>query len=94
MTKLTRPFGEYDESLRRRVLFRIVLAFLSLGCVSASSAADLEAARQQFLSGQYAEAAEVAATEVERGIWNERWPQLLIDCYLTTGKYNEAVDGI
>ena len=35
-------------------------------------------------------AEEFAAKQVEAGIWNERWPRLLIDCQMVQGKYAEA----
>ena len=63
-----------------------------LSSASSLDAADFDSAQQQFYAGQYEEAAEVAAAEVERGIWNERWPRLLIKCYLATGKYSEALE--
>ena len=33
----------------------------------------------------------VAKAEVDRGVWNENWSQLLLRCHLLTGKYEEAV---
>ena len=59
--------------------------------LAVASAADFDSALQQYRSGQYEAAAEIAAGEVERGIWNERWPRLLMKCLLATGKYQNAV---
>tara|TARA_R110002049_G_scaffold4601_5_gene32214 strand:+ start:301266 stop:303932 length:2667 start_codon:yes stop_codon:yes gene_type:complete len=67
-----------------------VVLVLLLSTASAL-AVDYETVKQQYRSGQYDEAAEAAAAEVERGIWNERWPRLLIQCYLVTGKYQDAL---
>ncbi len=54
------------------------------------SAADFEDAQHEFLQGAYQEATELAAAQVDSGIWNERWPRLLIKCQLATGHYAEA----
>ena len=43
-----------------------------------------------FFSGQYAACEQVAREEVERGVWNEQWSELLIECLLTRGRYEEA----
>lgn len=53
-------------------------------------AASYEEAETLFQQGDYQAAEQAAAEQVERGIWNERWPRLLINCQLTTGKYAEA----
>ncbi len=53
-------------------------------------ASDLDDATRLFRTGKYEEAEAMAAAQVERGIWNERWPRLLIDIQLTRGKYAEA----
>ena len=53
-------------------------------------ASDLDDARTLYKTGKYKEAEEFAAEQVEAGIWNERWPRLLIRCQMTLGKYEEA----
>lgn len=53
----------------------------------AADYADIEAL---YFAGEYDECLAAAAEEVERGVWNDRWPQLLIRCQLTVGKYAEA----
>ncbi|TWU10145.1 tetratricopeptide repeat protein [Allorhodopirellula heiligendammensis] len=73
------------------VLLMTTVVGPSLISTTIVSAADLLAAQQQFLAGQYEDAAAVAAAEVERGTWNERWPRLLIDCQMTTGEYAAAL---
>ena len=70
--------------------FLLMGAFLCITSV-ALTAQDYASARQLYLSGQYAEAESFAAEQVERGIWNERWPRLLIECQLVQGKYDEAL---
>lgn len=34
----------------------------------------------------------MAQAEVDRGVWNEKWPMLLLRCQLTTGQYEVAVE--
>ncbi len=58
---------------------------------SSVRAADYGSTEALYLSGKYVEAEKLAAGEVERGIWNERWPRLLIRCQLEQGKYAEAL---
>ncbi|MDB4664488.1 tetratricopeptide repeat protein [bacterium] len=70
---------------------RIVLLFgLLWAVIIPAAASDLDDARLLYRSGKYAEAEEFAAQQVEAGIWNERWPRLLIDCQMARGKYTEA----
>jgi tetratricopeptide (TPR) repeat protein len=55
-----------------------------------SAAADYSDVEQLYFSGEYEECLEAAAAEVERGVWNDRWPRLLIRCQLETGRYGDA----
>lgn len=71
-----------------RWLFLMLLMFAASGIPL--SASDLEDATKLFLTGKYEEAESTAAEQVERGIWNERWPRLLIDIQMVRGKYAEA----
>ncbi|TWU02404.1 tetratricopeptide repeat protein [Stieleria varia] len=70
-----------------------VTLLLSLGPVGTESlhAASFDETYQLFLAGKYDEAQAVAAAEVERGVWNRRWPELLIECMLVRGQYAEAL---
>ena len=58
---------------------------------STIQAADVSDAQHQFDTGKFDQAEALAAAEVERGIWNRRWPELLIRCQLVTGKYADAL---
>jgi len=69
----------------------LALLLLSTQAVSAGGA-DLEAARLLYRGGRYDEAAEVAAAEVDAGIWNERWSRLLIRAHLARGRHDEALE--
>ena len=65
------------------------MVFAVAGVLS-SIASDLDDATKLFQTGKYEEAEAMAADQVEKGIWNERWPRLLINIQLTRGKYAEA----
>ena len=65
------------------------MLFAQLG--TPSFAASYDDTYKLFLEGKYEEAQEVAAAEVERGVWNRRWPELLIRCHLTRGQYADAL---
>ena len=45
-----------------------------------------------FCSGDYDAALELAKVEVDRGVWNEKWPKLLMRCQLARGKYSDALE--
>ncbi|KLU03223.1 Chromosome partition protein smc [Rhodopirellula islandica] len=63
----------------------------TLGMPTTGLAASYDEAVQQFRNGQYDAAAATAAFEVERGVWSERWPRLLIQCQLTQGNHADAL---
>ena len=76
---------------------RLLIAGLLVGslcgvcpCGAPAVGADLDDTRALYESGKYQEAEKTAAEQVEKGVWNERWPRLLIRCQMTTGKYKEA----
>jgi len=62
-----------------------------MALVSGGSANELEDVRAKMRQGQYEEAIEAAFIQVEKRVWNEAWPRLLIEGYLTQGKYSEAL---
>ena len=54
-----------------------------------SGAASLQSAEALFRSGRYEDCLLVAQDQV--GVWNDRWPRLLIRCQLETGRYQAAL---
>lgn len=67
-------------------------AFIALGLsVTQAYSADYSAARQLFHRGEYDQCMIIAQGEVERGVWNENWSTLLLECRLQKGQYNDAV---
>ena len=68
----------------------VLLLGLLWSAISPSAASDLDDARLLYRTGNYTEAEELAAQQVEAGIWNERWPRLLIDCQMALGEYVDA----
>lgn len=73
----------------------IAVALLSFGGLAETSncrAANYSEAELLFRTGKINEAESVAKAEVERGIWNRRWSELLIRCQMATGQYPSALE--
>ncbi|GAB5407076.1 MAG: tetratricopeptide repeat protein [Aureliella sp.] len=81
------------RSAGRVASFVLVCAALwvSAGLPVRTLAADPNAARQAFYSGDYEGCIEIASAEVERGVWNVFWAKQLIKAQLELGRYREAV---
>jgi tetratricopeptide (TPR) repeat protein len=58
---------------------------------STATITDVESARAALRVGQYDECIEYAKAQVEKKVWNDKWPILLVEAYLTTGKYEQAL---
>ncbi len=77
--------------------FNVATALVLLGSWFAminlpnATAAEYASTRSLYLTGKYSEAESLAAEEVQGGIWNERWPRLLIRCQMEQGKYADAL---
>lgn len=69
-------------------MLSVLVVFLFLA--SPSVAAEFSVAEQLFFSGKYADCQQLCQAEVDRGVWNEKWPTLLLRCLLTTGEYERA----
>ncbi|MGV3485643.1 MAG: tetratricopeptide repeat protein [Planctomycetaceae bacterium] len=68
----------------------LCVAFGSLA-VAAEVARAQESADELYRAGKYDEALHLAKIEVDRGVWNEKWPKLLIRCQLARGRYADAL---
>ena len=68
-----------------RAMIQVIVCVAFLMGATQIRAAEYTTTRALFLSGKYEEAQKLAAEEVEAGIWNERWPRLLIECQLVRG---------
>ncbi len=55
-------------------------------------AATSDSPEELYQSGRYDELAELARFEVERGVWNEKWPRWLMRAELVRGRYDAAVE--
>jgi len=81
----------YRMPKSRKVALVVLALFAAVApssaVVGAPSLGDVEKA---FHSGDYETALQLAQSQVDAGIWNERWPQWLIRCQLTTGQYADA----
>ncbi len=58
---------------------------------STATITDVESARAALRVGQYDECIEYAKAQVDKKVWNDKWPILLVEAYLTTGKYEQAL---
>jgi tetratricopeptide (TPR) repeat protein len=58
---------------------------------STATITDVESARAALRVGQYDECIEYAKAQVEKKVWNDKWPILLVEANLTTGKYEQAL---
>ena len=56
-----------------------------------SRASEMDDVKNFFRSGNYEACITLANEQVERGVWNELWPRMLIESYLATGNYPAAL---
>jgi tetratricopeptide (TPR) repeat protein len=70
-------------------LLRVVA--LSVYLSSSIRAADLQETIKLFRRGEYEKCCAIARAEVDRSVWNEGWPTLVVESLLTLGEYEEAV---
>ena len=54
-------------------------------------ASEIDDVKTFYRTGDYAACIQLAAAQVERGVWNELWPRMLIESYLATGEYAAAM---
>ena len=80
-------FQPFDRCVRS-ILWLVVLLGMFILLGDPTMGADYSDALQKYHSGKYEEALAIAAEEVD--VWNERWPRLLIQCQLATGRYKDA----
>jgi len=96
-TVAVRPRTSFHDNplLRYRRPFATLASLvwlLSLCLATASTAQEELSADELYRSGKYDAALELAKVEVDRGVWNEKWPKLLIRCQLARGNYPEALE--
>lgn len=79
--------------MRTKLLLKLLLMVIGLGFggVNLGFGQDIDEARQALRVGEYAKCVEMAKRQVEQGIWNEEWPRLLLEAYLVTGQYGDAL---
>jgi len=84
--------GGNRRSIVLRLGFAIVFLWGGSGSGGDAVGADYDEASRLFRVGQYEQAAEIAEQEVRRGVWNPRWPHLLMQCQWTTGQLKQAAE--
>ena len=69
-----------------------LLGLAILLCFAARSrCSELDDVKNLYRTGDYEACIKLAAEQVDKGVWNELWPRMLIECYLTTGDYSAAL---
>jgi tetratricopeptide (TPR) repeat protein len=82
-----------DMSCCHRRVWVLAGILLSLGGTRiVSAAADTDAPREQFRTGQYEKSLEAAQKAVKDGAYSIQWPLLEIESLLALGRYKEAVE--
>ena len=69
----------------------ILSVALVVGFIAPSRASEIDDVKNFYRSGDYAACIQLASAQVERGVWNELWPRMLIESYLATGEYTAAL---
>ncbi len=79
--------GFAEITILRLLLSLVILLSFAPGL----DASEIDDAKNFYRSGDYNASIKLAALQVERGVWNEVWPRLLIESYLAVGDYSAAL---
>ena len=77
-------------AIRAFLRFLPCLAIL-IWFISGSYATEIDDFKKSYRTGDYASSISLAATQVERGVYNEVWPRMLVESYLAVGDYPAAL---
>ena len=69
-------------------LLGLVIFFCFAAC---SECSEIDDVKSFYRTGDYGACIQLAAAQVEKGVWNELWPRMLIESYLVTGDYPAAL---
>lgn len=61
------------------------------GFAACSESSEIDDIKSFYRTGDYGACIQLAAAQVEKGVWNELWPRMLIESYLVTGDYPAAL---
>ncbi len=76
----------------KRPFRRILLSLATLLWFAPSlDASEIDDCKTFHRTGDYDASIKLAASQVERGIWNDVWPRMLIESYLAVGDYPAAL---
>jgi tetratricopeptide (TPR) repeat protein len=79
---------------RSRLAWVAACAILVAGSGRVVSAADIDAATEQFKTGQYTQCLNAAQKAIKDGAYSAQWRILMIESLLATGQYDQAADGM
>ena len=77
-------------AIRACLRFLPCLAIL-IWFIPGSNATEIDDFKKSYRTGDYASSISLAATQVERGVYNEVWPRMLVESYLAVGDYPAAL---
>ncbi len=66
------------------------VAYANQGDAASQAASSVEDVKALMQTGEYEQAIAAAKLQVDKRVWNESWPRLLIEGYLTVGDYDRA----
>ncbi|MFN9984012.1 MAG: tetratricopeptide repeat protein, partial [Pirellula sp.] len=90
LEKRIQPWETFAISVCRSIAQLVLMIGTFLSVAPRCPANELDDARSMLRSGKYAELIELAKSQVEKRVWNEAWPRLLIEGYLITGRTEDA----
>jgi tetratricopeptide (TPR) repeat protein len=76
--------------MRLGAILLISVAFVGF-CHAQDAIPTVNEARDLLRKGEYDRCIEVAQSQVDRKVWNERWPELLLEAQLIRGQYEGAL---
>ena len=78
--------------IAKNAITRPLLGLVILFCFAEwSECSEIDDVKNFYRTGDYDACIQLAATQVEKGVWNELWPRMLIESYLVTGDYPAAL---
>ncbi|MBN2128625.1 MAG: tetratricopeptide repeat protein [Sedimentisphaerales bacterium] len=83
------------QLMSRRTCLMIVWGLFAVTLwLGPARAADIEAAREQFKTGQYEECLKTAEKAIDEGAYQTEWPLLAVESTMALGRYDEAAGRI
>jgi tetratricopeptide (TPR) repeat protein len=88
--KRIQPCKTFALSVGRSIAQLLLMIGTLFSVAARCPANELDDARSMLRAGKYSELIDLAKSQVDKRVWNEAWPRLLIEGYLFTGRIEEA----